>query len=78
MVDWWAQLNNAIYALVAAVIGAFVVLIRKVLTNEKQIALLKAEIAQRNEYRMEKDEEVNDQLTELRNDVKDILRRMIK
>jgi len=76
MVDWWAQLNNAIYAIVAAVIAAFVVLIRKVLTNEKQISILKAEIETRNQYRQEADERVNNALDELRADVKDILKRM--
>jgi uncharacterized membrane protein (DUF106 family) len=76
MIDWWAQLNNAIYAIVAAVIAAFVVLIRKVLTNEKQISILKAEIETRNQYRQEADERVNEALDELRTDVKDILKRM--
>lgn len=76
MVDWWAQVNNLIYAIVTAVIAAFVVLIRKVLTNEKQIALLKQEIAQRNEYREEQDKVFRTELAELRSDVKDILKRM--
>jgi hypothetical protein len=76
MVDWWAQVNNLIYAIVTAVIAAFVVLIRKVLTNEKQIALLKQEIAQRNEYREEQDKVFRTELAELRTDVKDILKRM--
>ncbi len=76
MVDWWAQVNNLIYAIVTAVIAAFVILIRKVLTNEKQIALLKQEIAQRNEYREEQDKVFRTELAELRTDVKDILKRM--
>ncbi len=76
MFDWWAQLNNAVYAIVAAIIGAFVILVRKVLTNEKQVALLKAEIAQRNEYREEQDRDFKAQLSELRSDVKDILKRI--
>lgn len=76
MIDWWAQVNNAIYAIVAAVITAFAVLIRKVLTNEKQISILKAEIETRNQYRLEADARVNVALDELRTDVKDILKRM--
>lgn len=74
MVDWWTHLNNLIYAIVTALVGAFVLLVRKILTNEKQIALLKQEIVDRNRHREENDKRVDNILTELRNDVKDLLK----
>ncbi len=72
--DWWTSLNNLIYVVTGAVVGAFVLLIRKVLTNDTQIKLLQSEIKQRNEYREEKDEEFNYQLKEIRADVKRLIR----
>ena len=86
MLDWWAQLNNLIYVIMGSVVASFVLLVRKVLTNEKQIELLKAEIKQRNEARKEYDvqlasalamqkEDVNNQLAEIRHDIKNILSR---
>ena len=61
--DWWTSLNNLIYIVMGAVVGACAFLIRKVLTNDKEIALLKADINQRNEQRKERDELINEQLT---------------
>jgi len=72
--DWWTSLQNFIYVIMGAIVGAFVLLIRKVLTNDTEIKLLKAEIAQRNEYREQKDEEFNEQLKEIRSDVKRLIR----
>lgn len=72
--DWWTSLQNFIYVVMGAIVGAFVLLIRKVLTNDTEIKLLKAEIQQRNEYREEKDEEFNNQLREIRADVKRLIR----
>jgi uncharacterized membrane protein (DUF106 family) len=72
--DWWTSLQNFIYVVMGAIVGAFVLLIRKVLTNDTEIKLLKAEIKQRNDYREEKDEEFNEQLKEIRADVKRLIR----
>ncbi len=72
--DWWTSLQNFIYVIMGAIVGAFVLLIRKVLTNDTEIKLLKAEIAQRNEYRERKDEEFDEQLKEIRSDVKRLIR----
>lgn len=82
--DWWTQLNNFIYVVMGAIVGAFVLLVRKILTNEKEIELLKAEIKQRNENREKYDEnlsrelaenraDINAQLSEIRHDVKNLL-----
>lgn len=72
--DWWASLQNFIYVIMGSIVGAFVILIRKVLTNDTEIKLLKAEIAQRNEYREQKDEQFDSQLKEIRSDIKRLIR----
>ncbi len=82
--DWWTQLNNFIYVVMGAIVGAFVLLVRKILTNEKKIELLEAEIKQRNESREKYDanlsrelaenrEDINEQLSEIRHDIKNLL-----
>lgn len=76
MVDWWAYLNNLVYIVFSAIVGAFVMLIRKVLTNEKEIGLLKQEIKQRQEDRKLRDEQFDDQLREIRSDVKQLIGKM--
>lgn len=84
MLDWWTQLSNLIYIVMGAVVGAFVLLIRKVFTNEQEIELLKAEIKQRNETRKDIDERlrielsenrdsIDKQLSEIRHDIKNLL-----
>lgn len=69
MLDWWIQLNNFIYVVMGAIVGAFVLLIRKIFTNEKQLELLKAEIKQRNESRKEYDDNLSRELAENRNNI---------
>ena len=59
-----------------AVAGAVAFLVRKVLTNDKQIALLEAEIKQRNETRIERDNNLDDQLSEIRMDIKRLIGKM--
>lgn len=82
--DWWTQLNNFIYVVMGAIVGALVLLVRKILTNEKKIELLEAEIKQRNESREKYDanlsrelaenrEDINEQLSEIRHDIKNLL-----
>ena len=68
--DWWASLNNLIYVVTGALAGAIAFLVRKVLTNDKEIALLKNSLEQRNEQRKERDDIINDQLVEIRTDIK--------
>lgn len=74
MLNWWDSLQNFIYVVMGAIVGAFVLLIRKVLTNDTEIKMLKAEIKQRNEHREEKDAEMNAQLAEIRSDIKRLIR----
>lgn len=73
MHDWIAELNVWLYGLVSALLGGVVWVVRKISTNEKQLALLKAEIALREEYRTKQDEEIKSQLLEIRTDIKSVL-----
>ena len=74
--DWWASLNNLIYVVTGALVGAITFLVRKVLTNDKEIALLKNDLEQRNEQRKERDDVINDQLSEIRSDIKRLIGKM--
>ena len=82
--SWWTQLNSFLYIVMGSVVGAFVLLIREVFTNEKEIELLKAEIKQQNETRKDLDEklrielsenreDIDTQLAEIRHDIKNLL-----
>jgi uncharacterized membrane protein (DUF106 family) len=73
MQDWVGEINTWLYGIASASIGAIFVLVRKINTNEKQIELLKKEIATREEFRKERDEEIKGQLAELRSDVKALM-----
>lgn len=70
----WSDINNWVYGLVTALISGIIILIRKVLTNEKQIQLLEADIKRREEYNREKFEEIKIQLTEVKHDIKELIR----
>ena len=74
--DWWASLNNFLYVVMGALVGAITFLVRKVLTNDKEIALLKKDLEQRNEQRKERDDIINDQLSEIRSDIKRLIGKM--
>lgn len=50
-------------------------LVRKILTNEKQLELLKQQLALQEENRKERDAVIQSQLSELRDDVKEIMRK---
>jgi len=63
-----------VYGVASSAAFGIVYLIRKINTNEKQIDLLKAEIALREEYRKARDEALNAQLSEIRDDVKQLTR----
>jgi hypothetical protein len=73
--DW---INSIFAAIATAVVGAFVLLVRKILTSEKKIEVLEKEIATRNEYRLLKDIEINDALDEIRSDIKLLIGKMTR
>lgn len=73
MNDWISEINVWLYGLASACVGAIIVLVRKIHTNEKQIEMLKQEIATREEFRRERDNEIKGQLAELRSDIKALM-----
>lgn len=66
-------INSVIAAAGAAIVGFIGFLIRKILTNEKRISLLEAEIERRDEYRKERDLFLNDQLSTIQLDIKRLI-----
>lgn len=70
----WTNLNMWVYGFITALIGGCVILIRKVLTNERQIDLLKQQLDITNQYRKERDEKMEHQLTEIRSDIKALIK----
>lgn len=70
---WTEIVNSLIAAAGAAVVGFVGLLIRKIFTSEKRIALLEAEIEQREDYRKERDLFLNDQLSTIQYDIKRLI-----
>lgn len=66
-------LNQVIGSLIAAFVAGITWLIRRVLTNEKQIALLQSEIKDR-DVRRQEDREI---MQEIKADLKDVKRDII-
>lgn len=73
MSDYLSELNTWVYGVATAVVAGAIGLIRKIITNERQIELLKKEITLREEYRKQRDETLNSQLSEIRDDVKQLM-----
>jgi len=75
MNNWWDHFNDFILAGVTALITSVVWLIRMVLTNQKEIELLKQEIMTRRSVQEDQDNDIKDQLQEIRQDIKHLLER---
>ena len=73
MSEWFGEINTWLYGIASSLVGATIILVRKINTNEKQIDLLKQEIATREGFRKERDEELRGQLAEIRSDVKALM-----
>jgi hypothetical protein len=66
--------DNYIYGAISAVATGGVLLIRKVLTNEAKLRLLQQEISQREEFRKERDKKLEDQLSEIKDNVNTLIK----
>jgi hypothetical protein len=66
--------DNYIYGAISAAATGGVLLIRKVLTNEAKLRLLQQEISQREEFRKERDKKLEDQLSEIKDNVNTLIR----
>jgi hypothetical protein len=75
MSQWISELNTWVYGVVSGLIAGIIWLIRKVITNERQVELLKQEITLREETRKETEQEIKEHLSELRSDIKGLLNR---
>lgn len=69
----WEDVNMYVYGVISALATGVVLLVRKVITNERQIDLLRQEINLRNESYQEANREMKEQLSEIRSDVKQLM-----
>ncbi len=76
LVDFSNWINSLVAAIIAALLAAIGFLIRKVLTNDTRINMLETEIKQREVYRIERDEFINDQLETIQSDIKRLIGKM--
>lgn len=63
--NWLDYIGYIVNALIVALVGAVITLIRKVFTNEKEIAILREQL--------KAVDRIEEEITELRTDIKDIL-----
>lgn len=64
------EVSTWLYGILSALVAGCIFLIRKIITNEQQINLLKQEISVRKEYEKDRDAKIEEQIKELRQDVK--------
>lgn len=65
--SFWDNLNTWLYGLVTALIGGALVAIRRLFTNEKQIALLKQEL-----------DNIKEDVKEMKHDIKQLISRNLR
>lgn len=66
----WEDISVYLYGVISTLATAVVILVRKVLTNEKQLELLKQEITLREQHNKEVRDKIDSSLTEIRTDIK--------
>lgn len=71
-----SEINTWLYGLATGLLAGVIYLLRKITTNEKQIEMLRAEISMREEYREKRDVSIDSQLSEIRDDIKSIIRKV--
>lgn len=77
-VNMGEYINNTITAIITALIGVVLAFIRIVLTNQKEIALLKSEISDRDKRREEDRQfwrELKDDVKEVKRDILDLYKK---
>ena len=63
----WDNLNMWLYGLVAALIGGVTILVRKIFTAEKKVALLELQLSN-----------IKDDVHEMKTDIKSLIRRNVR
>lgn len=72
----WSELNTWAYGAVSALVLGIIALVRRLITNEKQIELLKTEIKMREEYRHLHDQRLDANMQEMRTDIKLLIKQV--
>lgn len=70
--NWIDYVGYIVNALIVALFGAVITLIRKVFTNEKEIAILNQQLIALKEQ-LKTVDRIEEELVDLRSDIKDIL-----
>ena len=70
------ETKDIILAALTAIIGAIGFFIRKIFTSEKKIEILEQSLIEMKGERKEHDDKVDEMLTELRLDIKNILQKL--
>ncbi len=71
----WDHINVWLYGIFMAMVGGIGYLVRVIFTNQVQVQLLKEKLDLQDMYRMERDLKLDSQLTELRSDIKTLMRK---
>lgn len=70
----WSDVNSWLYGIFAMLVGGVVYLVRSIFTNQKQIDMLKQKLDLQEQHRMERDKRFEEQLLEIRTDLKALMK----
>lgn len=70
----WSNVNTWLYGIAMTALGGVVYLVRRVFTNQAEINLLKQRLELYEHYRKEQAAAIQNQLIEIRTDIKTIMR----
>lgn len=70
----WSNVNTWLYGTAMMLLGGIVYLVRRVFTNQAELELLKQRLELYEHYRKEQTSAIQNQLIEIRTDLKSIMR----
>lgn len=70
----WSNVNTWLYGIAMTLLGGIIYLVRRVFTNQAEVELLKQRLELYEHYRKEQATVVQNQLIEIRTDIKALIR----
>lgn len=70
----WSNINTWLYGIVMSLVGGIVYLVRRVFTNQAELELLKQRLELYEHYRKEQTTSIQNQLIEIRTDIKSLMK----
>lgn len=70
----WSNVNTWLYGIAMTLLGGIIYLVRRVFTNQAEVELLKQRLELYEHYRKEQAAVVQNQLIEIRTDIKTLMR----